>query len=125
MIRCRCRMPSRKGTKESLLLEAQFGKALCQGQQDCAALHKMCTRKSGNRFEADCTMWGLGNLFQAQKELAQAKQMFQRALTGFQVVLGVSCAQIQQLGRALASLDAPKSKSRALIRRIKRRIFSS
>ena len=71
------------------------------------------------------TMWGLGNLFQAQKELVQAKQMFQRALTGFQVVIGASCAQSQQLGRALASLDAPKSKSRTLIGRIKRRIFSS
>ena len=71
------------------------------------------------------TMWGLGNLFQAQKELVQAKQMFQRALTGFQVVIGASCAQSQQLGRALASLDAPKSKSRTLIGKIKRRIFNS
>ena len=54
------------------------------------------------------TMWGLGDLFKAQKELVQAKQMFQRALTGFQAVIGVSCAQSQQLGRALASLDTPR-----------------
>jgi hypothetical protein len=39
------------------------------------------------------TMFGLDNLFQAQKERPQSNQMFQRALAGFKVVLGTSCAQ--------------------------------
>jgi tetratricopeptide (TPR) repeat protein len=68
------------------------------------------------------TMWNVGNLFQEQKEPAQAKPMFERAFAGFKVVLGASCAQSQQLERALASLDAPKSKSRTLVARIRRRI---
>jgi hypothetical protein len=69
------------------------------------------------------TTWNLGNLFQAQKELAQARQMFQRALAGFQAVLGPSCAQSRRRESALATLEAPKGRPRTLVvGRIQRRI---
>jgi len=52
------------------------------------------------------TMWNLGDLFAAQGHLSEAKEMYSRARTGFQVLLGPSSDRCQRLERSIASLDS-------------------
>jgi hypothetical protein len=70
------------------------------------------------------TVWNLGSLFQTRKELPNAEQMYRKALAGFQVVLGASCTQSQELERALESVDTARSKPKTLVSRIKRRLLT-
>jgi hypothetical protein len=50
-------------------------------------------------------MWNLGHLFAAQGHLDEAKEMYSRARTGFQVLQGPSSDVCQQLDLSIASLD--------------------
>ena len=58
------------------------------------------------------TIWGLGNLFEAQRHLDKAKEMYSKARTGFQVLLGPSSNECQRIERRIASLDATQGKCR-------------
>ena len=57
------------------------------------------------------TMWNLGHLFETQGHLDKAKEMYSRAHTGFQVLLGPSSNECQR-ERSIASLDATQGKCR-------------
>ncbi|OXV08533.1 hypothetical protein Egran_03704 [Elaphomyces granulatus] len=57
------------------------------------------------------TMWRLGHLFGTQGYLDKAKEMYSRAYTGFQAVLGPSSNECQQLERNIASLDPTQAKA--------------
>jgi len=52
------------------------------------------------------TIENLGDLFAAQGHLDEAKEMYSRACTCFQALLGPSSDICQRLERRLASLDA-------------------
>ncbi|KAN0073072.1 HET domain containing protein [Elaphomyces granulatus] len=54
------------------------------------------------------TMWNLGDLFAAQGHPGEAKEMYSRARTGFQVLRGPSSDVCQQLDLRIASLDPTK-----------------
>jgi hypothetical protein len=61
------------------------------------------------------TVWNLGNLFNAQGELTEAKTVLSRAFNGFQDLLGPSSDECEDLERALASLHSSKSKFRKVV----------
>ena len=56
------------------------------------------------------TIWSLGDLFAAQGHLDKAKEMYSRAFTGFQALLGSSSNECQLIERSIASLDATQGK---------------
>ena len=56
------------------------------------------------------TMSNLGNLFNTQGHLGEAKEMYSRARTGFQALLGPSSHQCLKIERRIASLDSMQGK---------------
>jgi hypothetical protein len=55
-------------------------------------------------------MSNLGNLFAAQGQLDEAKEMYSRARTGFKALLGPSSHRCLELERKIACLDSMQDK---------------
>jgi tetratricopeptide (TPR) repeat protein len=56
------------------------------------------------------TIWNLGDLFAAQGYLDKAKEMYSRAGTGFQALLGPYSNECKRIERSIASLNTTQGK---------------
>ena len=51
------------------------------------------------------TIWGLGNFFEVQADLAQARTMYSKALVGYEKVVGLDHPGSRKLQDLLLALD--------------------
>jgi hypothetical protein len=85
----------------------------CPSGQVLQGYEKAVGLKNVARYRpALSTIWNLCNLFVAQGQPNEAKEMYSRACTGFQDLLGPSSNECQQLEHSIASLDATQGKWR-------------